>query len=272
MSSVEGFLAHVAEWALDEPDVRAALLVGSQARSELPADEWSDVDVALFVDDPPRLAGDVAWVSAFGTPELTFVEGTAVGGELERRVLYADGLEVDFALFPTAAAAALLADPRAATVPARGYRVLHDEVGLAEALAQAGEAAPDPRPDPRELVADFWYHVLWAAKKLRRGEAVNARNTLEGRLKRLLLELAREHARRRNPSVDTWHADRFAERWADPRAVAAIWHVTASGPEELPAAFRRLCDVFDELAAELLQPDPGAAAARARLAVLLPER
>jgi aminoglycoside 6-adenylyltransferase len=119
-------------------------------------------------------------------------------------------------------------------------------------------------------VHDFWYHALWTAKKLRRGEAATARFCLEGLMKGLLVELAREQAARLRPEADTWHRTRFVERWADPRAAAAIWAATARDPEELPAALRRLCDAFDELAAEILPPDPGAAAARARLRDLLP--
>jgi aminoglycoside 6-adenylyltransferase len=247
VSDVEGFLADVSRWAREEPAVRAALLVGSQAREDTPADEWSDVDVALFVEDPGRFAGDASWLSAFGEPELTFVEATAVGGELERRVLFADGLEVDFALFPATGVSALVADAEAAAVIERGYQVLHDELGLEQAR----------------------YHALWTAKKLRRGESLTARGCLECVLKPLLLELAREHAHRRDPAADTWHRSRFVERWADPRVVAAFWRDTADAPDGLPGALRRLCDAFDGLSAEILPPDPGAVAGRSRLEALL---
>lgn len=271
MSRVEPFLAQVGDWARAQAGVRAALLIGSQARVETPADEWSDVDIVLFVDDPGSFAAEAAWLSAFGTPELTFLEPAAVGGGPERRVLYDDGLEVDFALFPAAAIDAMTADPEAAAATARGYRVLHDEIGLESALAggDAG-AGVEPHRDPAEIVNDFWYHSLWTAKKLRRGEAFSARNCLECRLKGLLLELAGEHALRRDPGTDTWHRDRFVERWADPRALDALRRPTAGDPGSIAAALWPLCDAFDEIAAETTAPVPGAAAARDRLAVLLP--
>jgi len=270
VTRVEAFLEDVAEWARGEPGVRAALLVGSQARADSPADDWSDVDVVLFVDDPGRLAGDGGWLASFGSPELTFVEPTPVAGILERRVLFADGLEADFALFPAAALPALSPDAEIASVVARGYRLLHDELDLETALSAVGRAADERRREPGELVHDFWYHALWTAKKLRRGEAVTARDCLEGRLKPLLVELGREHALRRDPAADTWHRDRFVERWADPRVVAAVWRATASSPDALAGALWELCDDFDSLAADVMAPDPGAAAARGRLAGLLP--
>jgi len=269
VSRVDELLDAVTAWAVKRKDVRAAFLLGSHARTDTPADEFSDVDIVLLADDPARLVDDPSWLATFGEPLLTFVEATAVGGQRERRVLYADGAEVDFAVFAAAAAPGLVADPEAASAVARGHRILHDEVGVADVLAGAAAGGPSRR-EPAEIAHDFWYHALWTAKKLRRGEAVTARFCFEGVLKGLLLELAREHALRLRPGSDTWHRSRFAERWADPRAPAAIWAATAAAEDELPAALLRLCDAFDELAGELGGLDAGSAAARTRLWELLP--
>ena len=237
--NVERLCEQVSEWARSEPGVRAAFVVGSQARTDTPADEWSDVDVVLLADEPARLLDDTSWLSRFGTPLLSFVEETALGGERERRVLYDDGLEVDFAVFPASALAALAADPATGSVLARGHRILHDEAGLAAALAAAPPPAPPPPREPAEIAQDFWYHALWTAKKWRRGEALVARSCLESHLKPLLLEADRSRA-----SGDTWHGSRFAERWASPEVVDATWSATARSPEELPAALERLCEAF----------------------------
>jgi len=269
VSRVDELLSDLRAWAAARPDVRAALLIGSQARADTPADEWSDVDLALFVDDPRRYADDAAWVARFGTAELTFVEPTAVAGQVERRVLYSDGLEVDFALMPAAGLPAVLADPDATSVIARGYVVLHDEIGLGDALAEV-HVVPAPETDVTGLVQDFWYHALWTAKKHRRGESITARDCLECVLKPRLVALAREQTRRRDPAADTWHRDRFVERWADESVVSAIWGATAATSAELPGALWELCDAFDRVAAEIAPPDPGVIAARRRLEALLP--
>ena len=71
------FVEQVRAWAEARADVGAAVLVGSAARSGTPADEWSDVDIALFVDDPMPYLRDSGWLSALGAPLLTFVEETA---------------------------------------------------------------------------------------------------------------------------------------------------------------------------------------------------
>jgi aminoglycoside 6-adenylyltransferase len=262
---VATFVARVGEWADAEPGVRAAVLIGSQARLEEPADEWSDVDVALLVDDPEAVARDVSWVERLGTPELTFVTRTP-GGDPERRVLYADGLEVDFAVLPSGALEVVRREPAAQDLVRRGFRILYVEDGGGIALLPQPSVPP---VDVEALANDLWYHALWTAKKLHRGETIVARDALERHLKTLLLRLAREHAARRG--IDTWHADRFAERWADPRARAALW-ASAAAPRELRAAVWAVCDAFDALAAELDGLPAGAAAARARLEALLPAR
>jgi aminoglycoside 6-adenylyltransferase len=260
---IESFLAAVTDWARAEPGVRAAVLIGSYARVDTPADEWSDVDVLLVVDEPAPLAADLTWVAKFGDPEVTFVETATVGGQPERRVLFSDGLEVDFPLFPVELWRRMLDTPDAIVVFARGHRVLYDDLGAAAAIAALPQTVELPRSDPAELVQAFWYQALWSAKKLRRGEAIMARRSVEGRLKGMLLELARELA-----SSDTWHEARFVERWADPRVLDAFWSSAAS-PAELGLVLLRLCDVFDAVASDLGLSHPAATAARARLVGLL---
>jgi aminoglycoside 6-adenylyltransferase len=71
-------------------------------------------------------------------------------------------------------------------------------------------------------VSDFWYHGLWTARKLRRGEVYTAIECLDGYLKARLVTLLEWHARAVDPTVDTWHEGRYLERWADPGALAAL--------------------------------------------------
>lgn len=39
-------------WAEASDDVRAALILGSRARIDHPADEWSDLDILVFARNP----------------------------------------------------------------------------------------------------------------------------------------------------------------------------------------------------------------------------
>jgi aminoglycoside 6-adenylyltransferase len=238
--------AQVADWARERDDVRAAVVVGSQARAETPADRFSDLDVILLVDDPEPYADDAGWVAEFGVPVLTFLEGTNAG-QRERRVLYETGEDVDFPLFPVSALERLEGSENATALLARGYRVLYDEIGVRERLGRAAQLAPPPaaptQADFDQLAADFWYHALWTAKKLRRGEVFTALDCLDGYLKARLVTLLEWHARALDPAVDTWHGGRFLERWADPGALAAL--ETAFARYELRDVVRALWATID---------------------------
>ncbi|HYI74807.1 MAG TPA: aminoglycoside 6-adenylyltransferase [Gaiellaceae bacterium] len=223
---MELIAAAVSEWAQARDDVRAAVLVGSHARTDTRADRWSDLDVILVVDDPDVYAADARWVEEFGVPALTFLEPTAVGDQRERRVLYETGEDVDFPLIPVAALERLDASDNAAALLERGFRVLVDKIELEPRLRALAEErrpqAPTAQRDLTELASDFWYHALWTAKKLRRGEVFTAIDCLDGYMKARLVTLLEWHARATAPEVDVWHAGRFLERWADPGALAAL--------------------------------------------------
>ena len=218
--------AAVADWARERPDVRAAIQVGSHARVETPADRWSDLDVILLVDDPEVYAADARWVEEFGTPVLTFLERTAVGEQPERRVLYETGEDVDFPLIRVSALERLKSSDNAAALLGRGFRVLVDKIELEPRLRALAEElrpqAPPTQANLTELASDFWYHALWTARKLRRGEVFTAIECLDGYMKARLVTMLEWHARALDDAVDTWHGGRFLERWADPGALAAL--------------------------------------------------
>jgi aminoglycoside 6-adenylyltransferase len=246
--------AQVADWARERDDVRAAIVVGSQARADAPADRWSDLDIVLLVDDPQGLAADPSWVGAFGSPVLTFLEETAFGDRVERRVLYETGEDVDFPLLEASAWRELATSTQARIMLGRGYRVLYDELGVQPVLE---ELSPPEEPWPpsaaalEERASDFWYHALWTARKLRRGEVFTAIDCLDGYLKARLVTLLGWHARALDASVDTWHGGRFLERWADPGALAALERAYAHYDlRDVARALWETIDLFQGLAEE----------------------
>jgi len=216
-------------WADEEPAVRAVMIVGSQARTREPADRWSDLDLVIFHTEPEKLIASSEWYHRFGTVVLSMVESTSVLNNKERRVIYSDGRDVDFAVFPATFLPFVAQSPEGKEVLGRGYHVLldkdHQLTGLPEAL---GEHRPSKgRPPSREefegVVADFWYHVLWVAKKLRRGEVWTAKMGCDGYLKQLLLGMLEwEAATVSEGNVDVWHDGRFLDRWAPQPVLSRI--------------------------------------------------
>jgi aminoglycoside 6-adenylyltransferase len=221
----DAFLAGVVEWAADRDDLRAVVVIGSRARDDGSADRWSDLDLVLVTAETTRYIDDADWLDSLGDPWLTFCEATATGDAKERRAVFAPGLDVDFIPLPPA----LFEDPpsEVARVFSTGYRVIYDAAGFESALSTIPDT-PVPevtRPTTaafRETATDAWYHALWVAKKLRRGERWAAKGGLDGYLtNRCLLPLLKWHAivvHDRDPS----HGDRFVDDWADARWVDAL--------------------------------------------------
>jgi hypothetical protein len=89
--------AAVLDWAIPNPGLQLALLAGSRARRQPPADEWSDLDLILFFKDLSPRAGQRAWLEAFGEIELAYRDTTGAG-DVEWLVLYVSGLKADFML------------------------------------------------------------------------------------------------------------------------------------------------------------------------------
>jgi aminoglycoside 6-adenylyltransferase len=261
-NSYDQLIDRFVKWARTEKSVRAAILIGSRARRERPADQWSDFDLILIVTDPQLFLSRTDWLEKIGQPRLTFLESTATGGEMERRVLFDGGLDVDFAVIPNKDARGLVwylriqkrfpfllrlfpgpARRMAQTVSGffdilrRGVRILVDKDGLSEYLDRApatDESARLPaQAEFLEAVNDFWYHSVWTAKHLRRGELWWAKSGCDDRLKWLLRRMMEWHARAtKGPDFDTWMRGRFLEKWADPRAVRDLRETFAHYDEQ----------------------------------------
>lgn len=252
----ERLFTRFATWAEAQPDVRLILVLGSRARSDQPADEYSDADILFLVDDPRRFVEHDDWLEPLGTMWLSFLEPTATGDGIERRILFAGGLDVDFIPVPVAAVRAWTRVPAdVADIVRRGVRVLLDKDGLLAQLTAAPADAP-ARVEPTEreysqVVNDFLYHVVWTAKKLARGELWTAKSCLDDYMKWRLLQMIEWHARLTRGVNDTWHGGRFLEKWADPRALEGLRRAFARyDAAEVKDALRATLELFHWLAVE----------------------
>ena len=217
----------VCAWAREEDDVLAVVVIGSRARENHPADEWSDLDLILFVTNQQAYATDAAWLSRFGEIWLHTHKITGIG-DPEWLVLFTGGLKVDFLLAPvTGSLAEMLFGPKYLFVTRRGVRVLLDKRGDSEL-----NAAPDlgslewRQPDEPAFTAvlnQFWLSSYRAANMVQRGDLWRARMIIDSELRRLLLRLLEWQAKAVNGSgYDTWHDGRFLQEWADPQALALL--------------------------------------------------
>lgn len=197
-------------------EIKAVVAIGSSTRSDVPADEYSDLDIIIATDDTESfLYGNLP--AELGDVKISFVEPT-LGGGMERRVLYGGYLDVDMIVFTAGQFLNAVNNGTASWVMNRGYRVLHDRIGATELLKQK-ITLEIHKPDFSEsefqnLANNFYFHTVWAAKKILRGELWSAKMCLDSYLKNLLLKVLEVQAATKN-HADVWHDGRFLDRWAD---------------------------------------------------------
>jgi aminoglycoside 6-adenylyltransferase len=258
-AAYEQLIDQFVQWADTEANIRAAIIIGSRARDDHPADEWSDLDVLIFANDPDPYWKTSDWLQNIGNLWLTFVEPTPDGRGFERRVLFEGGLDVDFAPNTVAELQGMLDQgfpPDVADIVHRGVRIILDKDGLIE-RTQGIKIDPPTYKHPSEgeflnLVNDFWYHTVWTGKHLRRGELWWAKSGCDVYLKYLLRQMMEWHTRiSKGNHVDTWMRGRFLEEWADSRAIASLPSVFAHYDEEdIWRALMATMELFHWLAVE----------------------
>ncbi|MFL6074169.1 MAG: aminoglycoside 6-adenylyltransferase [Mycobacteriales bacterium] len=229
--------AAVEAWARRDARVLAAVLIGSRARPDRPADAYSDLDVVFVTDDPAGYLDGDGWLDALGhgAPLTDYREQTLVPGIVERRVMFPGWREADFVPVPTALARSGEAAAVFAGIARRGFRVLADGAGLLAALLPAGPPGPPATPGPpteaeyRQCLHDYLHHVVWSLKKLARGELWMASGAQYGTLRRTVLRLLEWEAATRPEPADTWHEGRFVDRWGDRAALDRLPAALAGG-------------------------------------------
>jgi aminoglycoside 6-adenylyltransferase len=218
-AAMHALIERLTAWAHATEDIRAAIIVGSYARYDRPADQWSDLDVLLITPHPDPYLHNPDWLNTFGIVWVTHLESIATGGATERRVLFEGALDVDFTVISPDTFRHLSQRPENIDIIRRGVRILVDKDRLmARMTLPVGMSKPYQPPTEAEflnVVNDFWYHAVWTAKKLGRGELWTAKASCDNYMKWLLLRMIEWHAHATLPQTrDVWFNGRFLEQWA----------------------------------------------------------
>ncbi len=169
MRKAQEILDSLLKWAGDEDLVRGMILSSARVDGEDHVDLLSDYDVKLYVKDLALFMGDDDWLEAFGPvmtlypsePQLTDI------GELFRLVIYHDGIRIDWCVATAESMDELNGDPEP-------YRVLIDKDGLVKNPVRPYHSAyhvqKPSKAEYDELIADFWWDIIYVAKALWRDE------------------------------------------------------------------------------------------------------
>jgi aminoglycoside 6-adenylyltransferase len=270
-------------WAQARPDVRAAIVVGSWARIDHPADEWSDLDIGFTTTDPQRYLSSTDWLGDIAPTWVTYPDPSGV----VHHVLFEGGLDagiavlasgkvkqalrflpvlrrfpVLFRLLPRGLAQQIRQDVASAgDYYRRGARVILDKDGLAARFlalfpAESASHGPPTQSEFLEAVNEFWFLAVWTAKHVRRGELWFAKTEgCDGQMKSLLLRMLEWRAQAEHGwDYDTWEKGRFLEEWADPTALRALEKAFARYEDgDIRRALMATMDLFRWLAADMAE-------------------
>lgn len=202
--------------AAKDENIRAVIAIGSLARQQTPADEFSDLDLIIVTKEVQRWTlGEYSML--LGEVSISFKEPT-LGGGTERRCIYEGGRDVDMIIFTPEQFRKALKNGEAGWVMNRGYKLLYDTDGLSELIPKyvtLGISPPEMTGEEFDnLVSDFYFHNIWASKKLRRGELWAAKMCIDAYLKVRLLRVIEQYQLCLG-ETDVWHDGRFLDSWAE---------------------------------------------------------
>lgn len=203
------------EYAKCDEDIKAVIAIGSSTRQEVKADEYSDLDLIIVSENTEKwYSGE--YPKKLGNINITFIEPTLGGGK-ERRCIYDEDKDVDMIVFSQAQFEEALRTGVAGYVMNRGYNILYEAVPFEkeiEAHVTKGHSNPSmPDEEFDNMINDFYFHNIWASKKLLRGELWSAKMCVDAYLKNYLLRAIELYCYEIE-GKDVWHDGRFIDKWA----------------------------------------------------------
>lgn len=175
----------VVRWIESQPQIRAAILVGSHAENRR-TDELSDYDISLFCTEVSGLVESESWLENIAPvwvsiPEQFTFQGTVIPTRL---AIFEGGHKVDFAFYPLEILDILTSSNKLPDEYNMGYKVLVDKDQLTSGIPNPTFAGfKTQRPSEKEfndLVKEFWFEVYHVAKYLRRQDLWSVQFRLSG--------------------------------------------------------------------------------------------
>ena len=183
-------------WAQGREPIRAMLLTSTRAIPGGAMDALSDYDVVLIVDDIRPFFEDRSWLEDFG--EVLVVYWDPIYPDPDHGIekfanvtQYADGLKIDFTLWPVELLEKIVQAPALQAELDAGYRVLLDKDGLTKGMKPPTYRSYIPAPPTNEeyqkAINDFFSDPPYVAKCLLRGELFPAKWCLDYDMKHIFL-------------------------------------------------------------------------------------
>ena len=249
--------SNILKYAESDDDIKAIVAIGSSTRSDVKADEYSDLDLFIITaNTEPWFSGE--YPKKFGNVNISFIENTLGGGK-ERRCIYDEDKDVDMLVFTPEQFEAAIKEGVAQWVMNRGYAVLYDSMDFTSLLEKhitLSVTAPSMTEDEfMNMINDFYFHNIWAYKKLKRGEIWSAKTCVDSYMKRYLLRMI-ELYRSKVVGVDVWYDGRFFDNWAGDEILSEISECFAHyDKDDIKKALIKTHELFARITRELAESE-----------------
>jgi aminoglycoside 6-adenylyltransferase len=184
------------QWGEEQESIRAILLTSTRAVLHAPLDDLSDFDVVLVVKDIHPFHLEQNWLNDFGEVLVTYWDpiysDPDTGADKFGNVIqYADGLKIDFTLYPVFWLQKIVQLPALPDELDAGYRILLDKDGLTRRMKPPTYSAYIPKPPTNEQyqkwIHEFFSDAPYAAKCLLRKELLPLKWCLDFDMKHIYL-------------------------------------------------------------------------------------
>jgi aminoglycoside 6-adenylyltransferase len=185
-------IQRLVQWAEWQEQVRAMLLTSTRAIPHAAVDSYSDYDVVLIVSDIHPFATNRTWIEDFGQVLVAYWDPIhpAPGYDNEQIgnvIQYADGLKIDFTLWPVELMRQIVAEPVLPDELDAGYQILLDKDRLTSGLQAPTYTAYIPARPTDEfyqlMIQEFFSDPPYVAKCLLRDELLPAKWCLDEDMK-----------------------------------------------------------------------------------------
>src|SRR5215207_2957082 len=189
-------IGKLVQWAEEQDTIRAMLLTSTRAIPNASVDIFSDYDVVLIVEDIRPFYEERSWLAEFGEVLVVYWDpiypDPEYGSEKFANVIqYADGLKIDFTLWPVELLQKIVQAPALTTELDAGYRILLDKDNLTAGMKPPTYTGYIPvRPTDevyQKSIEEFFSDAPYVAKCLLRDELLPAKWCLDYDMKHVYL-------------------------------------------------------------------------------------
>ena len=192
----DAVIGKLVQWAEERDTIRAMLLTSTRAIPNASVDIFSDYDVVLIVEDIRPFYEERSWLADFGEVLVVYWDpiypDPEYGSQKFANVIqYADGLKIDFTLWPVELLQKIVQAPALTTELDAGYRILLDKDNLTAGMKPPTYTGYIPVPPTDEVyqksIEEFFSDAPYVAKCLLRDELLPAKWCLDYDMKHLYL-------------------------------------------------------------------------------------